>query len=226
MSTAVATTAIAVARNACRSKGDGRSSVLATNATVTRTMYALVTAARRLPALSRRKSRPRLAIPMSAASGTERPDRSGATISSAAHGSPTRLGWAHSMNTISARARRHHEPREGTPPAGKPRTLGRVPLDIRNQRQLAGPLDGGGQLPLVARAHAGQPAGKNLAALGEKASQRPVILVIEHAGAGLAHGTGLRRTSHASSSSSSSSSGPTGAATTGLGCSRAACTTR
>src|SRR5256885_12768337 len=198
MSTAVATTAIAVARNACRSKGAGRSSVLATNATVTRTMYALVTAARRVPALSRRKSRPRLAIPVSDARGTERPDRSGATISSAAQGSPTRLGWAHSMNTISARARRHHEPREGTPPAGKPRTLGRVPLDIRNQRQLAGPLDGGGQLPLGARAHAGQPAGKNLSALGGKTSQRPGIFLIGAAGAGPPHGAGFFTKSHAS----------------------------
>src|SRR2546430_5259001 len=162
MSTAVVTTAIAVARNACRSKGAGRSSVLATNATVTRTMYALVTAARRLPALSRRKSRPRLAIPISAASGTERPDRSGATISSAAHGSQTRLGWAHSMNTISARARRHHEPREGTPPAGKPRPLGRGPLDIRNQRQLGGPLVGGGAHTPWGGAHEGQTPGVNL----------------------------------------------------------------
>src|SRR2546421_6510312 len=179
MSTAVATTAIAVARNACRSKGAGRSSVLATNATVTRTMYALVTAARRLPALSRRKSRPRLAIPMSAASGTERPDRSGATIRSAAHGSPTRLGWAHSINTISARARRHHEPREGTPPAGKPRTPGRVPLDIRNQRQLAGPLHCGGQPPLVAAGQCRQPAWEKLAPPPGKTAPPPGLPLIE-----------------------------------------------
>src|SRR5436190_292964 len=99
-----------------------------------------------------------------------------------------------------------------------------VALDIRKQRELPRALDRCRELPLVPGAHPREPAGQNLAALGEEAAQRPVILVVEHARAGFAHGTGLGGTSHASSSSSSSSSGTTGVATTGLGCSRDAST--
>src|ERR1700694_2247804 len=106
--------------------------------------------------------------------------------------------------------------------------LGGVTLDIRNQRQLACPLDRRGELPLVPRAHARQPARQDFSALREEATEGPVVLVIEHARAGLAHRTGLGWASHASSSSISSiSSGATAAATSpGLCCSRAAWTPR
>src|SRR5205085_5365037 len=66
-----------------------------------------------------------------------------------------------------------------------------VALDVRTQRQLPRPLDGGRELPLVPRTHARQPAGQDLAALSQEPAQRPVVLVVEHARAGLAHGTGF-----------------------------------
>src|SRR6266704_240048 len=99
-----------------------------------------------------------------------------------------------------------------------------VTLDVRNQGELPRALDRRRELPLVPRTHSRQPAGQNLAALGEEAAQGPVVLVVEHTRAGFAHGAGLGGTSHASSSSSSSSSGATTAATTGFGCSRDAST--
>src|SRR6266542_4440544 len=76
----------------------------------------------------------------------------------------------------------------------------------------------------MARAHPRQPARQDFSTFREEAAQRPVILVVEHARAGFAHGAGLGGTSHASSSSSSSNSGATAAATTGFGCSLAAST--
>src|SRR3989441_6115186 len=81
-----------------------------------------------------------------------------------------------------------------------------VALDVRQQRQLARPLDRGRELALVPRAHAGQATRQDLAALRQEPAQRAVVLVVEHADPGLAHGARLRGASHASSSSSSSSS--------------------
>src|SRR5438874_13067292 len=90
-------------------------------------------------------------------------------------------------------------------------------LDVGNQRELSCALDRGGELALVPRAHPRQPARQNLAALGQEAAQGAVVLVVEHADPGLAHGTRLGGPSHASSSSSSSSSvAITGAAGSGL----------
>src|SRR5882762_11306541 len=147
-----------------------------------------------------------------------RADRSGVAASSAAQGSPTRLGGAQTANAMTPKTRRHR----GEPPGA--RMLRGVSLDVGNQGQLTRPLDGGRELPLVAGAHAREPAGQNLAAFREKAAQRPVVLVVEHAGPGLAHGTGLGGAPHASSSSISSVSSGAAmtAATTGFGCSRVA----
>src|SRR6266478_2432939 len=79
-----------------------------------------------------------------------------------------------------------------------------VPLDVRQQRELARPLDRGRELALMARAHSRQPAGENLAALGEEAAERAIVLVVEHPYPGFAHGARLGGPSHASSSSISS----------------------
>src|SRR2546425_4151694 len=54
--------------------------------------------------------------------------------------------------------------------------------------------------------YAGQATRQDLAALRQEPAQRAVVLVVEHADPGLAHGARLRGASHASSSSSSSSS--------------------
>src|SRR5437762_362333 len=207
----------------------GRSNTKLTNAAVTSTMYVLVTAPRRLPPVAISTSNAILNAPMKPASTCEAPgrspcagraanDRCGAISSNAAHGRPTRLAGAHATNASVARIRRDND--------GRAATLGGMSLDIGDQRELAGAFDRGGELALMARAHAGQAARQNLASLREEAAQGPVVLIIEHACAGFAHGTGLGGTSHASSSSSSSSSAPTLAGTTGLGCSRAASTMR
>src|SRR5258705_6151038 len=163
-----------------------------------------------------------LVAPSRAAARRVRGERSGAAASSAAHGSPARLGGAQMANAMTPTNRRH---RDGPPGAGM---LRGVPLDVGNQRELARPLDGGRELALVPRAHPRQAARQNLPALGEEAAQRAVILVVEHARAGLAHGTGLGGAPPASSSSISSASSGAAmtAATAGLGWSRAACTTR
>src|SRR6185503_11099834 len=75
-------------------------------------------------------------------------------------------------------------------------------LDVRQQGELSGTLDGGAQLPLVPRAGAGQPARQNLAALGQEPGQRALVLEVHHPHAALADGTGLLRAPHSSSSSS------------------------
>src|SRR5918992_6268132 len=43
-----------------------------------------------------------------------------------------------------------------------------VALDVRNQCEVARPLDCRGELPLVPRAHAAQPTGKDLSVIGNK----------------------------------------------------------
>src|SRR5204862_262888 len=94
----------------------------------------------------------------------------------------------------------------------------------REQRELARALDRGRELTLVPRAHPRQAARQDLAALGQESAQGTVVLVVQHAHPGLAHGTGLGGPSHASSSSSSSTSGAITAAalaTGGAGDSRA-----
>src|SRR5205085_12172063 len=74
-----------------------------------------------------------------------------------------------------------------------------VALDVWKQRQLPRTLNGGRELPLVPRTHARQPAGQDIAALSQETAQRPVVLVVKHARAGLAHRTGCGSPSHASS---------------------------
>src|SRR2546425_12504735 len=56
-----------------------------------------------------------------------------------------------------------------------------VALDVRQQRQLARPLDRGRELALVPRAHAGQATRQDLAALRQEPAQGAVVLVVEHA---------------------------------------------
>src|SRR6185503_16526391 len=177
-SSAVATPPRHNARNACRRNPVGASAAPATNAVVTSTVYAAITAARRPPG---RANSARLVTPRMAAAMRVRVERSGAAASSAAQGSPTRLGGAQAAKAMTPTTRRH---RLGCMLRG-------VPLDVRNQGELARPLDGGRELALVPRAHPGEPARQNLAALREKASQGAVVLVVDHPGAGLAHGTGL-----------------------------------
>src|SRR2546430_15301500 len=90
---------------------------------------------------------------------------------------------------------------------------GDVALDVRQQGELARPLDRGRELTLTPRARPRQPARQDLAALGEEPAQGAIILVVQHAHPGFARGARLGGSSHASSSSSSSPSGAiTGAA--------------
>src|SRR5207244_12143182 len=116
-------------------------------------------------------------------------------------------------------------PPDGPPPgrrtaARRPRGASdsaAVPLDVGEQRELARPLDRGGELALMSRAHPRQPARENLAALGEKTAERAIVLVVEHPDPGLAHGARLRGPSHASSSSISSTTTTSASLTAGTG---------
>src|SRR3989442_12609708 len=125
---------------------------------------------------------------------------------SAANGSPTRLGGAHAANATVPTTR----------PQGR-RTSAAVSLDVGQERELPRALDRGRELALVPRAHARQAARQDLAALRQEAPQPAFVLVVEHAHARLAYGTGLGRPSHASSSSiSSTSAAITAGAASGL----------
>src|ERR687896_1398347 len=77
-----------------------------------------------------------------------------------------------------------------------------VALDVRNQCEIARPLDCRGELPLVPRTHAAQPTGKDLSVIGNEAAQRAVIFVVHVANARFAEWAGLLRSAHHSSSSS------------------------
>src|SRR5262249_47887481 len=81
-----------------------------TNAPLASTMYVLVAAPSRLPSPLPTTRSATLIAPISPAIGCDQPPRSepGAMINSAAHGSPTRLGGAHSRNSSSATNTRPH----------------------------------------------------------------------------------------------------------------------
>src|SRR5712691_156889 len=132
---------------------------------------------------------------------------------SAAKGSPTRLGGAHAAKATVPATRRQGRGAG----AGTACTSAAVSLDVGQQRELPRPLDRGRKLALVPRAHPRQAARQDLAALGQEAPERALVLVVEHAHARLAYGTGLGRPSHASSSSiSSTSAGIAAGAASGL----------
>src|SRR5215213_1697768 len=50
---------------------------------------------------------------------------------------------------------------------------------VRQQRDLASPFDGEGQLALVAAGEPGDPAGADLAAVGDEALERVQVLVVD-----------------------------------------------
>jgi len=68
--------------------------------------------------------------------------------------------------------------------------------DVRDEREEAGSLDGGRKLPLVSGAHTTQPRGKNLSLVGDEATERSVILVIDPANATFAEWAALLWSSH------------------------------
>src|SRR6266571_8958863 len=154
-----------------------------TNAAVTSRVYARTNSVR--ASLAGRSSSARLGPPAASATPHPRAVRGCARSESAASGKPTGLGEAQAAKAIVPTIRRQGAPsRRGVMSAG-------VPLDVGNQRELACALDRGGELALVPRAHPRQPARQNLAALGQEAAQGAVVLVVEHADPGLAHGTRL-----------------------------------
>src|SRR5712671_3113759 len=176
------------ARRASGQKPAGRSFAPATNATVTSTIQARLTASKTLCSGAARSATP---APPASATVTHSARVPGlAATSSAANGSATRLTGARAANSST-------RPRGASDSAD-------VPLDVRQQRELASPLDRGRELALMARAHSRQPAGENLAALGEEAAERAIVLVVKHPYPGFAHGARLGGPSHASSSSISS----------------------
>jgi hypothetical protein len=71
-----------------------------------------------------------------------------------------------------------------------------VTADVRNKRQEAGSLDRGRQLPLVPGTHTAQPRGKNLSLIGDEATKRSVIFVIDPANAAFAEWAALLWSSH------------------------------
>src|SRR5487761_1926577 len=68
--------------------------------------------------------------------------------------------------------------------------------DVRDQRQIARPLDRRGELALMPRARAAQAAGKNLPVIGDETAQRPVVLVVDEPHAAFAERTGLVLAAH------------------------------
>src|SRR5207245_7042554 len=97
--------------------------------------------------------------------------------SSPTSGSPSRLGGAQTTKATVPKRRRQRPSVVGRPAV----TSGAVALDVRQQGELARPLDSRRQLPLLPRAHPRHPARQALAALGEEPAQAPVGSVIQHA---------------------------------------------
>src|SRR2546428_48692 len=98
---------------------------------------------------------------------------------SAAKGSPTRLGGAHAAKaTVPATRRQGREAGAGGGGgAGGACPSAAVSLDVGQQRELPRPLDRGRELALVPRAHPRQATRQDLAALGQEAPERAVVLV-------------------------------------------------
>src|SRR5581483_2846739 len=105
------------------------------------------------------------------------------------------------------------------PTAGRKRSAGEA-LDVRQERELPGPLDRDAELALMAGAGARQAAGQDLAPLGQEPRQRALVLVVHDPHARLADRAGLLRAPHSSSSSSLLP------AVTGAGCAPSFTTTR
>ena len=74
--------------------------------------------------------------------------------------------------------------------------LGRVSLQIRNDRQISRPLDRRGELALMSRAGSAEPRRKNLSLIGDESAERAVVLVIDPANAPLAKRTAFLWSSH------------------------------
>src|SRR5690606_24653034 len=91
----------------------------------------------------------------------------------------------------------------GVPPLPFCRDSAAVSLDVGQQRDVAGPLDGGAELALVPGRGAGEPGRQDLAALGQEAGKQALILVVDDLYAGLPDRIGLSTAGHYSSSSSS-----------------------
>src|SRR5687768_18369015 len=84
----------------------------------------------------------------------------------------------------------------GTSGAGAAVMSGGVTPRVRNEREEAGALDCRRQLPLVAGARSAQPARQDLAVVGDEASERAVVLVVDEADTRLAEGAGFLWSSH------------------------------
>src|SRR5471032_2057752 len=70
------------------------------------------------------------------------------------------------------------------------------PAGVRQQCEIAGLLDGLGQLALVTSIHAAQPTRKNLAVVGDEAGEKAFVLVINEADAGFGDRTRLLGPTH------------------------------
>ena len=71
-----------------------------------------------------------------------------------------------------------------------------VSLEIRNDRKVAGTLDCGGELALVARAGSTQAARKNLALIRDETAEGAIVLVIDPAHASFAERAAFLWSSH------------------------------
>src|SRR5687767_12483957 len=70
--------------------------------------------------------------------------------------------------------------------------------DVRNDREEPRTLHGGGELALVTRAHATEPARQDLAVIRDEAAERAVILVVDEPNARLAERAGFLSSAHVS----------------------------
>lgn len=71
-----------------------------------------------------------------------------------------------------------------------------VSLQERDDREIASPLDGGGQLALMARAGSAEPARKDFPLIGYEPSEGSIVLVIDPAYAPFAERAAFLRSSH------------------------------
>lgn len=71
-----------------------------------------------------------------------------------------------------------------------------VSLEIRDDREVTGTLDGGGQLTLMTRAGSAQAAGENLALIRDETAEGAIVLVVDPAYASFAERAALLWSSH------------------------------
>src|SRR5438552_16207703 len=99
------------------------------------------------------------------------------------------------MNAASANASHRHDCFTGTFVSAAS-ILALMPADVRNQREIARPLDRGRELALMSGARAAEAAGQDLTLIGDEPAKRAIVLVIDPTYAPFAEGAAFLWSSH------------------------------